>query len=315
MVRPVKFIINFLHEMKYTNSELPGKLVSKIGLGCVTFGREIDKSASFVMMDWSYSCGITFFDTASAYGNGNSEVIVGEWLAERHPVSDSILVATKILPPYDQEGISNSVTLSLKRLGTETIDLLYLHCWDMVLQKPEVLLLLDNLIVQGKVRMLGASNFTAEQLGKSVTLQKENGFSLFRFVQNNNNLAVSDVNDDLIKVCSENNILIVSYSPLAAGFLTGKHRNGVQQGTRFDIIPGHQDVYFNGKALGRLAKLQMLADSTGYSATHLALAWALHRSGVASVLIGGRNPAHIDQAMVAMAFNEPEIFEQMEEEL
>lgn len=298
--------------MEYTNKGLTGKLISKIGLGCVTFGREIDKSASFIMMDYAHACGITFFDTASAYGAGTSEAIVGEWMATRRPISDSILVATKILPPYDPESISKSVSQSLKRLGTETIDLLYLHRWDIALQNPQAFSSLGNLIIQGKVRMLGASNFTVEQFGKAVTLQKENDFPAFRFVQNNNNLAVSDVSDDLINVCSEHDIFIVTYSPLAAGFLTGKHKLGVQSGTRFDIIPGHKDVYFNETAYRRLARLQLMAARTGYSPVHLALAWALHQPDIASVLIGGRIPAHIDQALVAMAFDAPDIFEQLE---
>ena len=298
--------------MKYTNTELTGKRISNIGLGCVTFGREINKSASFIMMDYAHESGITFFDTASAYGDGNSETIVGEWIAANRRISESILVATKILPPYDPVSISESVSRSLKRLGSESIDLLYLHRWDDALKNPEVFLSLENLIVNGKVRMLGASNFTAEQFRKAVTLQKENGLHLFRFVQNNKNLAVSDVSNDLINLCSEHNTFIVTYSPLAAGFLTGKHDQGIQSGTRFDIIPGHKEIYCNESGNRRLSQLQMVAASTGYSPVHLALAWALHQPDTDSVLIGGRIPAQIDQALDAMAFNEPDIFRQLE---
>ncbi|MDD4868910.1 MAG: aldo/keto reductase [Kiritimatiellae bacterium] len=298
--------------MKYTNTELTGKFISKIGLGCVTFGREIDKAASFTMMDYAYERGITFFDTASAYGAGSSETIVGEWIAARRSISDSIIVATKILPPYDPVNISKSVSQSLKRLGNETIDVLYLHRWDINLETPELFSSLKSLMVQGKGRMFGASNFTAGQLGKAVALQKENGFPAFRFVQNNNNFAVSDVNDDLINICHENDMSLVTYSPLGAGFLTGKHEHGVQPGTRFDIIPGHKDVYFNEIAYRRLARLQQVAARTGYSPVHLALVWALHQPAVSSVLIGGRLPAQIDQALVAMDFDVPDIFEQLE---
>jgi aryl-alcohol dehydrogenase-like predicted oxidoreductase len=298
--------------MKYTSTEIAGKFVSKIGLGCVTFGREIDKSASFAVMDHASECGITFFDTASAYGAGSSETVVGEWMAVHRPVSDSIIVATKILPPYDPENISKAVTQSLKRLRTETIDLLYLHRWDVALETPEVFLFLRSLMVQGKVRVFGASNFTAEQLANAVALEKENGFSTFRFVQNNNNFAVSDVSYDLINVCRENDISIVTYSPLGAGFLTGKYMHGVQPGTRFDIIPGHKNIYFNETAHRRLARLQQVSARTGYSAVHLALAWALHQPAVSSVLVGGRVPAQIDQALAAMDFDSPDIYEQLE---
>lgn len=297
--------------MNYTNTELSGKQISKIGLGCVTFGREIGRSASFDMMDYAYECGITLFDTAAAYGAGSSEAIVGEWIAAHRPESDSMVVATKTLPPYDRENITESVSQSLCRLGVDTIDLLYLHRFDNSLMAPEIFATLGDLIIQGKVRMLGASNFTAEQLAMAVSLQKENDLPFFRFVQNNNNLAVTDVSDELINLCSENSISIITYSPLAAGFLTGKYKRGIQQGTRFDIIPGHKDVYFNDTANSRLEHLQMMAARTGYSPVHLALAWAMHQSYTTSVLIGGRKPAHIDQALVAMDFDAPDIIEQL----
>ena len=298
--------------MKLKETGFSGKNISKIGLGCATFGREIDKSSSFKMMDYALSCGITFFDTASAYGAGNSELIVGEWLANRRPLSESVFVATKILPPYDHESISISVSDCLKRLNIEAIDLLYLHRWDSSLLNPEVFSSLGNMVVKGRVRMLGASNFTAEQFRKAVGLQKENGFPVFRFIQNNNNLAVSDISEDLITICHEQNVSVVTYSPLAAGFLTGKHSRGVQSGTRFEIIPGLQDVYFNEKAYKRLTRLQLMADQTGYSMVHLALAWALHQPGIDSVLVGGRIQAHIDQALAALAYDEPDIFKKLE---
>ena len=122
--------------MQYTNNELTGNPISKIGLGCVTFGREIDKKASFAMMDHALSSGINLFDTASAYGSGASEIIMGEWMASRHPGSESVFTATKILPPYDQENMFKSVSNSLKHLRTNTLDLLYLHRWDPALEKP-----------------------------------------------------------------------------------------------------------------------------------------------------------------------------------
>lgn len=298
--------------MKLKETGFSGKKISKIGLGCATFGREIDKSSSFKMMDHAYSCGITFFDTATAYSTGNSELIVGEWLDNRRPASESVLVATKILPPYDHEDISNSVSDCLKRLNIEAIDLLYLHRWDSSLLNPDVFSSLGNQVAKGRVRMLGASNFTAEQFSKAVAVQKEKGFPAFRFIQNNNNLAVSDISENLIAFCDEQDISVVTYSPLGAGFLTGKHSRGVQPGTRFEIIPGVQDIYFNEKAYKRLARLQQIAGQTGYSTVHLALAWALHQPGVDSVLVGGRIPAHIDQALAAMAFEEPDIFKELE---
>jgi len=253
---------------------------ARIGLGCVTFGREIDEAASFALLDHALERGVTHFDTAAAYGGGASETILGKWLASRKP--EGITVATKILPPYDRI----DVTPSLKRLGVEQIDLLYLHQWhDTAVQA-------DAALEKLPVKRFGASNVPLEQL-RSVGPR-------FRVAQNNHNLAVSEVSDELRVYCAANDIDIVTYSPLGAGFLTGKHQNGVQAGSRFEIIPGHQNVYFHDAAYQRLARLEAVAKRTGHSQAHLALAWALHQPGIDTVLVGGRTPAHLDQAFAAL---------------
>ena len=268
---------------------------ARIGLGCVTFGREIDEAASFALLDHAFERGVRHFDTAAAYGGGASETILGKWLASRKP--QGITVATKILPPYDRIDIS----ASMERLGVEQIDLLYLHQWhESALQAGPAL---DDLVRSGLVRQLGASNFTLAQL--------QSAGPRFRFVQNNHNLAVSGVSDDFRSCCAANGISIVTYSPLGAGFLTGKHRNGVQPGSRFDIIPGHQGVYFHEAAYERLARLEAVAARTGHSQAHLALAWALHQPGIDTVLIGGRTTAHLDQAFTALAFDNASLINEL----
>jgi aryl-alcohol dehydrogenase-like predicted oxidoreductase len=269
--------------------------IPQIGLGCVTFGREIDETASFALLDHAWERGVRHFDTAAAYGGGASETILGKWLASRKP--EGITVATKILPQCEHIDI----TPSLKRLGVEQLDLLYLHQWhETAIQAGPAL---DELVRTGLVRQLGASNFTLEQLQATG--------SRFRVVQNNHNLAVSEVSDEFRAYCTANGIAIVTYSPLGAGFLTGKHRNGVQAGSRFEIIPGHQNVYFHDSAFQRLAKLEAVATRIGHSQAHLALAWALHQPDIDTVLIGGRSPAHLDQAFAAMAFNDPALFAEL----
>ncbi len=251
--------------------------ISKIGLGCVTFGREIDKKASFTMMDHGFERGITFFDTAAAYGDGISESIVGEWLVVNPRAAASIMVATKILPPFSPENITASVDLSLKRIGTDTIDLLYFHRWDPSADVAAMLKTMNDLVENGKVRSPGASNFTAEQLRNTLQLQKDHGFAKLGFAQNNHNVAVSDINEEFRRVCVAHDIRIITYSPLGAGFLTGKHLLAVQPGSRFALVPGHQEIYFQETANRRFAKLQELAALSGHTTTRLALAWALHQ--------------------------------------
>lgn len=264
----------------------------RIGLGCVTFGREIDEGASFALLDHAFAHGVTHFDTAAAYGGGASEMILGRWLASRKP--EGVTIATKILPPYDRIDITDS----LRRLGVEQIDLLYLHQWhDTALQAGAALEKLP-------VKRFGASNVTLEQLHALGPR--------FRVIQNNHNLAVRDVTDELREYCAANDIAIVTYSPLGAGFLTGKHQNGVQAGSRFEIIPGHQQVYFHNSAYQHLARLEAIAKRTGHSQAHLALAWALHQPGIDTVLVGGRTPAHIDQAFAALAFDAATLLTELE---
>ena len=291
-----------------------GIRMSNIGLGCVTFGREIDAAASHSLLDHAYACGIHFFDTAAAYGAGASESILGKWIATRRPEAGSASLATKLLPPYEPAQIQESVSRSLERLGVATIDLLYLHRWDATAESPEALAAFHDLVRAGKVRTLGASNFTVPQLAAALSLQEKHGFEPFRVVQNNHNLAVRDVSAEFREFCAARKIAIVTYSPLGAGFLTGKHQRGVSPGSRFALVPGHQDVYFHEAAYRRLARLEAVAARTGHSQAHLALAWALHQPGVASVLVGGRTPAHLDQALEAQAFDEPGLFAELEAE-
>lgn len=295
--------------MDYDHDATP---VSIIGLGCVTFGREIDKGTSFTLMDHAYKNGITFFDTATAYGNGVSEEIVGTWIKERTFSKKSVTVATKILPPYTPSQIYVSVEESLKRLRTESIDILYLHRWDEILNSADAWIALDKLVKEGKMKEIGVSNFNSEQLANTVNLQKTMGLESIRYIQNNNNFAISDLTNGIRETCRSNGIKMVTFSPLGAGFLTGKHQHGVQQGSRFADNPAHQDIYFNEHANQRLDKILRIAELTGYSSTHLALSWALHQKDVFSVLVGGRTIAHLDQAFAAEKFYSSEILSELE---
>ncbi|CAL1517246.1 aldo/keto reductase [Chitinophaga sp. MM2321] len=285
---------------------------SALGLGCVTFGREIDQGASFVMMDHALAHGITLFDTASAYGGGASETIVGAWLTARRPARDTLIIATKLLPPYEPVQIMAAVDQSLQRLGTDTIDLLYLHRWDPSIETTAALETFQALIQSGKIRMLGASNFNAAQISETLRRQAALGYARLGSFQNNHNLAVSDIDEAIFNIAAEHNIALVTYSPLGAGFLTGKYQQGMPGSTRFSVIPGHQDIYFQEAACRRLDTLQKVAASTGHSPVHLALAWAMHQPGVTSVLVGGRNTAQLDQAFAAQAFNDSAIFAALE---
>jgi aryl-alcohol dehydrogenase-like predicted oxidoreductase len=278
--------------------------LGRIGLGCVTFGREIDADQAFAVMDHAVARGVTHFDTAAAYGAGASERVVGAWLASRRPAQPPV-IATKILPPYSPAAMAKAVAESRERLGVDAIDLLYVHKWSDELLAPETLAALDEVVRRGEVRALGASNITAGQLRRLLDLQRRHGGVRLSALQNNHNYAVRDVDDAVRAICTPESIALVTYSPLGAGFLTGKHKAGVAPGSRFEVIPGHQRIYFTPQGWQRLARLETVAQHSGLPLPTLALAWAFNQAGPATVLVGGRTTAQIDQAFAALALGRP----------
>ena len=226
---------------------------SDIGLGCVTFGREIDERASHGLLDYALERGITFFDTAAAYAEGASESIVGSWLASRRIDPGSVTIATKFQPPYTPGRVSDIVNESLSRLRVPTIDLLYLHKWDETADCFEFAAALDQVVREGRVRALGVSNCNREQLESALLLQDQHGLRRFSVLQNNFNFAVSDLDLEYRRFCKDENVSTITYSPLGAGFLTGKHKRRVEPGSRFDLIPGHQNIYFTKESEDRLS--------------------------------------------------------------
>ena len=284
--------------MRYRNLGHSGLTVSTIGMGCVTFGRESDRQTSLLIMDHAFEYGITLFDTAEAYGLGASELVVGEWLQSRN-LRDQIILATKVNGTLTRQRIVCSVESSLKRLRTDCIDLLQTHVWDESTPLEETLDALTTLVQQGKVRHVGCSNYSASQLVAALTLSNEAGLSRMVSVQPPYNLVQRGIEADLLPLCASENIGVISYSPLAAGFLTGKYRPGepIPPGTRFDVIPGHQNIYFTEHGYQVLERLDREVQMSGASHIQLALSWVLNQPGVTSVLIGARKTSHIDQAL------------------
>ncbi len=274
--------------------------VSSIGMGCVTFGRELDLQSSLLIMDHAFERGITLFDTAEAYAQGASERVVGEWMQSRN-TRDKIVLATKVSGTLTRQRIIASAEDSLKRLQTDRIDLLQVHHWDKTTPHEETLEALTMLVQQGKVRHIGCSNYSAPQLTAALALSNTTGLSRMISVQPPYNLVQREIEVELLPLCAVENVGVISYSPLAAGFLTGKYRQGaaIPTGTRFDVIPDHQDIYFTDHGYEVLAWLDEESRRTGKSHVQLALSWVLHQQGLTSVLIGARNTCQIEQAIQA----------------
>jgi 1-deoxyxylulose-5-phosphate synthase len=292
--------------MEYRTLGRSGFRVSSIGLGCVTFGREIDAAAAFAVMDRALELGITLFDTAEAYGGGRSEEIVGQWLAERGARA-GIVLATKVRSPLGRSRVLESAEASLRRLRTDVVDLFLLHSWDASAPLDETLEALDRLVRQGKARAVGCSNVAAWQLCKALWRQDVRGWSRMEAVQPNYNLVVRDIERELMPLCADQKVSVITYSPLGGGFLTGKYsrRDAAPAGTRFDVVPGMQPIYLHEAGFRILAGLEGKAAALGVTPSILALAWTMNHPGITSVLIGARSPQQVDQALAADALRMP----------
>lgn len=286
--------------MEYRKYGWAEEQVSSIGLGCVTFGREIDEETSFTVMDRAREHGINLFDTAEAYAAGASETVVGRWLQARDNRAD-IFLCTKVNGTLNRERVLSSAAQSLARLQVDQVDMFQVHRWDAETPLAETLQALDTLVKEGKTRYIGCSNYTADQLAQAWALQEENGWAKFVSVQPNYNLVEREIETAMLPFCAEHSIGTMTYSPLGAGFLTGKYRQDAElpKGARFDILPGHQAVYFKESGWRVVEGLRSVAEEENIPMPLLALAWVIGQPAVTSVLVGARNTAQIDQAFEA----------------
>jgi aryl-alcohol dehydrogenase-like predicted oxidoreductase len=279
-----------------------GLHVSRIGLGCVTFGREIDEQTSFAIMDYAIAHGITIFDTAESYGNGESERIIGRWLDARG-CRDQIILQTKVKPPFTFKRIQQALSGSLSRLGIDYLDIYLLHEFDQSILIEEALYAMSLAVHSRGVRAIGCSNFTVRQLNASENISKRYGLVRFEVVQPVYNILSREIESRLLPYCQKNKIGVMSYSPLAAGFVTGKYTQDLgtlPQGSRFSLVPGHRDLYWSPRNFAILQKLKRLADDNGTTMSRLALGWVLRNTGLDSILIGATSVSHVSNAIEAL---------------
>ena len=302
-----------------------GLRCGRIGLGCATFGREIGEEQAFQIMDYAVEQGITLFDTAEAYGGGqarayrknqfgvaderevsgemhSSEKIIGRWLRSRG-ARDRVVLLTKVTTDFRPEHVRAALAASLERLQTDVIDLYLYHQFDAKTPLAEAADAAAEGVSLGLVRAAGCSNYPAEQLAAALQESRARGLARFEVIQSNYNLAVRDIESAVLPLTRREAVGVVSYSPLGAGFLTGKYtsdRGAFPKGTRFDVIPGHADVYFGERNFRVVENLRALADRTGIPAVRLAMAWVFQNEGIDVVLVGARTISHLDNAMVAL---------------
>jgi aryl-alcohol dehydrogenase-like predicted oxidoreductase len=271
--------------------------VSLVGLGCNNFGMRIDYDASALVVHAALEAGITFFDTADIYGATESEVFLGRALAGRR---DSVVVATKFGMKVDDKRqgakpdyVRRAVEDSLRRLGTDRIDLYQLHQPDPTIPIADTLGALDDLVRAGKVREIGCSNFSADQLQEARAVRKP-GAAQFVSVQNEYSLLNREPEREVLPACERLGLKFLPYFPLASGLLTGKYKPGepAPQGTR--LSQGWAASRFlSDERLATVEALTEFARSRNRSILELAISWLASRQAVASVIAGATSPDQV----------------------
>lgn len=293
--------------MKYNVLGNTGVLVSQLCLGAMTFGGrgfwkaigEQPQEEVNVLVKMSIDKGVNFIDTANAYSEGLSETMLGKALKDLGIQRQQVVVATKVRgrmgEGVNQVGLSrlhiaDSVNDSLKRLGMDHIDLLYIHGVDKLTPLEETMRGLEDVVRSGKVRYLGVSNHPAWMVMKANGLAASLGWTKFVGLQNYYTIASRDVEREIIPLALSEGLSLMPWSPLAGGFLSGKYRrNGdVSEGSRrqsFDFPPINKD-----KAFDIIDAMIPVAEAHQASVAQVALAWLLHKPAVTSVIIGAKKP-------------------------
>jgi aryl-alcohol dehydrogenase-like predicted oxidoreductase len=272
--------------------------VTVVGLGCNNFGRRLDAARTKAVVDACLEHGITFFDTADVYGgDGRSEEYLGRALGPRR---DEALIATKFGSPMnddpDHQGgsarwVRQAAEDSLRRLGTDRIDLYQMHRPDPETPIEETLAALDGLVRAGKVVEIGCSNFSVEQIEEAHRVAEEHGYARFVSVQNEYSLFQREPEEGVLEACERLGLGFLPYFPLASGLLTGKYRLGEPHpdGTR---IAADSDAVSEEK-LVRVERLISLAEEHGHTLLELAFGWLLSTAVVASVIAGATSPEQV----------------------
>jgi aryl-alcohol dehydrogenase (NADP+) len=304
--------------MEHVRLGRSGLKVSRLCLGTMTFGLQCDEETSVAILDRAAEAGVTFLDTADAYPLGagfdligRTEEILGRWLAGRR---DDYVVATKCSIPTGplpfqggnaRRHVTSAVEASLRRLGTDYIDLYQLHRYDPDTPVEETLGALDDLVRAGKVRYLGCSNWLAYQVARALGKSEARGLERFASVQPRYNLLFREFERELFPLCLEEGLGVIPYNPIAAGLLSGKHDPERQpaEGTRFTLTERvgtmYQERYWNEHAFEAVCAIGGIAERAGLAMPTLAVAWVLAHPAVTSPLVGASRPEQLEATLAA----------------
>jgi aryl-alcohol dehydrogenase-like predicted oxidoreductase len=284
--------------------------VSVVGVGCNNFGRRIDEAASRAVVDAALDEDITLFDTADTYGVGQSEEFLGRALGSRR---DAVVIATKFgmgdgtsLPKgASAKSIASAVEGSLRRLGTDRIDLYQLHAPDDTTPVDETLAALDQLVTDGKVREIGCSNFDGARLDAAASAAATSGSTAFVSVQNELSVLRRRGESDLIDACARQDLAILPYFPLASGMLTGKYRRGEDppDGTRLAGMPAEgRERALADRRFDVVEQLDAFARDHDHTLLELAMSWLVGLPHLASVIAGATKPEQVRANALAVSW-------------
>jgi 1-deoxyxylulose-5-phosphate synthase len=302
--------------VQYKNLGRTGLKVSAVGLGCgnfggigsapAFFGKGETEEEAITLMDAAWEMGINFFDTADAYGGGRSETYIGRWLkAKGSRVRDQLIISSKVFNPVgdgpNDWGLSRrhlfrQVESSLIRLGVDHLDMFLIHEPDPSTPLAETLGALDDLIHQGKVHYIGASNIPAWLLTKALWISDKNHLHRFEWVQNFYNLLDRTDEQEMFPLCADQGLGYTPFGPLAGGLLTGKYQYNQEYptGSRMTLRPEPYFRYWRQKTFDGLERLKVEAQERGVSLSGLAMAWVMSHPQVTAPIIGPRKAEHFE---------------------
>ncbi|MFQ6710097.1 aldo/keto reductase, partial [Bordetella pertussis] len=302
--------------MEYVRLGSTGLKVSRLCLGCMTYGEPargnhawtLDETQSRPFFRQALDAGINFFDTANSYSDGTSEEFLGRALREYVP-RDEVVVATKVFFPLRKEpnsgglsrkAIMREIDASLRRLGTDYVDLYQIHRWDYDTPIEETLQALHDVVKAGKARYIGASSMHAWQFAKALYLADRHGWTRFSTMQNHYNLLYREEEREMLKLCCAEGVGVLPWSPLARGRLTRDWAEGSARADTDDVL---KRLYSATEQADRgvIDAVGEVAAQRGVSRAQVAMAWLLRQPAVTAPIVGASKPRHLEDAVAALA--------------
>jgi aryl-alcohol dehydrogenase-like predicted oxidoreductase len=299
--------------------------VSAFGMGCGNFGgigsapeffgQGESEAEAFALLDRAVELGINYLDTADAYGGGRSEMTIGKWLKTKgSSVREGLLISSKVAnsmgDDLDDRGLSRQRILrqidsSLDRLGIDHLDMYLTHEPDPSTPISETLETFNDLVLAGKIRFIGASNFTADMMSEAADTSSMGGYARFEWVQNSFNLIDKSDSSDLLTLCRNEGLGFTPFSPLCGGWLTGKYRfaDDYPAGSRMTLRPEPYMKYWNDATFAAIDRLRQAAADCGVSPAGLALGWLHGHPDITSSIVGPRRPQHFDPIEEALGLS------------